>query len=277
MRHIKLAPATLCGSYSTEISLETVDGFGLTAWYAPAPTGRPTIVMFLGKSGSLRSQRYRLQHFKVANMGVLLLAYRGYSGNPGSPNEKGLYADARSAIDWLESHGIDDRSIVLYGASLGSGVATEMALERRFAAVVLEAPYTSIADVAALRLPIVPVRWLLKDRFDSLARMGGLTEPLLVMHGDGDSVIPQRLGRALFTAAHTRKEGFWPHGVGHNDIFDRGGFDAALNFIERSLRSYGPSGTTGSDVRTQHSRCTIEQAGCIPQFERGRKPCMSSA
>jgi len=219
-----------------EIELATADGIDLRAWYAPAPSNRPTVVMFLGKSGSLRSQRYRVQLFKEAQMGVLLLAYRGYSGNEGEPSEQGLYADARSALDWLESHDVRDRSIAIYGASLGTGVATAMAAERDYGALVLEAPYTSVVDVAGARFPIVPVDLLMLDRFDSLSRIDDIDEPLLVMHGAADRVIAQRFGRALFDAADGPKTGFWPVGVGHKDIFDRGGFEAARDFIESSVQ-----------------------------------------
>jgi fermentation-respiration switch protein FrsA (DUF1100 family) len=218
-----------------EIAFTTADGVELAAWYAAAPANRPTIVMFHGNGGSLRGERYRLKRFKDAQMGVLLLAYRGYSGNAGSPSEQGLYADARAALDWLEASGVGTKSIVLYGISLGSGVATMMAAERDFAALVLESPYTSTVDVAAWRFPVVPVSWLMEDRFESLARIGSITEPLLVMHGDRDVVIPQRFGRQLFAAANQPKQGFWPHGLGHNDIFDNGGFDTALAFIERTM------------------------------------------
>lgn len=128
-----------------------------------------------------------------------------------------------------------ESEIAIYGVSLGTGVATEMAAERDYAAVVLEAPYTSIVDVAASRFPIVPVRWLMKDRFDSLARIARLDEPLLIMHGDRDRVIPQRLGRALYDAAKAPKSGYWPADAGHKDIFDRGGFEAARDFIERTV------------------------------------------
>ena len=224
-----------------EIALETADGVDLRAWYAPAPRNRPTVVMFLGKGGSLRSQRYRVQLFKDEQMGVLLLAYRGYSGNEGEPSEEGLYADARAALDWLASRGVPDRSIALYGASLGSGVATAMAAEHEYGALVLEAPYTSVVDVAASRFPIVPVDMLMIDRFDSLSRIDEIDEPLLVMHGDSDRVIPQRFGRELFEAANGPKTGFWPEGVGHKDIFDRGGFEAARDFIERSVQPRRPS------------------------------------
>lgn len=218
-----------------EVELETADGLTLTAWYAPGPAGRPTVVVLPGNGGSLRNSRYRLKHFKDAHMGVLLVAYRGYSGNPGTPSEHGLYADARAALDWLAAHGVDGVSTVVYGASLGSGIATKMAAERELGAVVLEAPYTSTVDVATLRLPLVPVRWLMKDRFESLARITAITEPVLVMHGDRDTVVPQGLGRRLYEAATSVKEGFWPRGVGHDDLFDRGGFETAVDFIARTV------------------------------------------
>jgi uncharacterized protein len=218
-----------------EVLLTTADGIELAAWYAPAPLNRPTVVMFHGNGGSLRHERYRLKSFKDAGMGALLLSYRGYSGNTGSPNEEGLYVDARAALDWLDANGVAATSIVLYGISLGSGVATKMAAEREVGAVVLEAPYTSTVDVAAWRFPIVPVGWLMADRFESLARIAAIETPLLVMHGDRDSVIPQHFGRQLFDAANAPKEGFWPRGVGHN-VFDSGGFDATLEFIRRTMR-----------------------------------------
>jgi fermentation-respiration switch protein FrsA (DUF1100 family) len=219
-----------------EARVTTADGLELVAWYAPAPTGRPTVVLFHGNHGSLRSLRYRLKSFMDARMGALVLAYRGYSGNPGTPTEQGLYADARATLDWLEARGVRRQSTVLYGQSLGSGVATKMAAERELGALILEAPYTSTVDVAANRFPIIPVQWLMEDRFESLSRIAAISEPLLVMHGDADTVIPQSLGRRLFAAANEPKERFWPTGVGHNDVFDRGGFSTARDFIERRIR-----------------------------------------
>jgi fermentation-respiration switch protein FrsA (DUF1100 family) len=220
-----------------EVLLTTADGIELAAWHAPAPPRRPTVVMFHGNHGSLRHERHRLKRFKDAGLGALLLSYRGYSGNGGTPTEEGLYTDARAALDWLAQSGVPSVSIVLYGISLGSGVATKMAAEREVGAVVLEAPYTSTVDVAAVRFPIVPVSWLMADRFESLARIEAVTEPLLVMHGDRDYVIPQRFGRRLYDAANEPKEAYWPSGVGHNDVFDNGGFATALAFIRRTMKT----------------------------------------
>lgn len=220
-----------------EIAVDTADGIELKAWYSPAPDGRPTVVLLPGKSSSLQGDANRIERFEAARMGVLLLAYRGYSGNPGTPSEAGLYSDARAALNWLGQHGVKSSSVIVYGVSLGSGVAVRMAVERELGAVVLEAPYTSIADVAARRFPFVPVHRLLKDRFDSLSDIHRVSEPLLVMHGDGDTVIPQALGRHLYLAANYPKQGLWPHDVGHDDIFDSGGFDAAVEFIEQIVNA----------------------------------------
>jgi fermentation-respiration switch protein FrsA (DUF1100 family) len=102
--------------------------------------------------------------------------------------------------------------------------------------VVLESPYTSTVEVAAWRFPFVPVHWFMKDRYESIARIGNIQAPLLVMHGDSDEVIPQAFGRRLFEAALEPKEGFWPQGLGHKDIFDNGGFTTARDFIERRFK-----------------------------------------
>jgi hypothetical protein len=166
-------------------------------------------------------------------MGVLLLGYRGYAGSEGSPSEAGLYTDARTALDWLNTQGTPDDRIVLYGESLGSGIATKMATERKIALMILESPYTSTVDVAMARFPIVPVGWLMLDRYESLSRIGSIRVPVLIMHGDADVVIDPSLGRKLFAAANEPKESFWPHDAGHNNIFDLGGFDKARDFIER--------------------------------------------
>ncbi len=221
-----------------EVELKTLDGLRVLAWYAPPANGRPTVVIFHGNGGSLRGLRYRLAYFKQANMGALLLAYRGYSGSDGAPSEEGLYIDARTALDWLNAQGIADSNIVIYGESLGTGVATKMAAERDMGLVVLESPFTSTVDVAASTFPVIPVTWLMSDRYESLARIGDIDEPLLIMHGDADKVIPQSLGRQLFDAANEPKEGFWPRGAGHGDIFDKGGFTTAHEFIERRFGAH---------------------------------------
>lgn len=219
-----------------EVELKTADGLRVLAWYAAPPEGRPTVLVFHGNGGSLRSQRYRLKYFKDANMGVMILGYRGYAGSDGAPSEEGLYTDARTALAWLNAQGIADNRIALYGESLGTGIATKMATEREFAAIVLESPYTSTVDVAEQNFWFIPVHWLMADQYNSLARIADVHEPLLIMHGGADQVIPQKLGRKLFDAANEPKESFWPERAAHNTIFDLGGFAAAADFIERHVK-----------------------------------------
>ena len=231
-----IPPALTAAPDMAVIELEAADGVALKAWYkAAAPGGarpRPTIVLFHGNAGNLAYRADKARVFLDRGYGVLLAAYRGYGGSDGSPSEAGLLADGRAALDFLKHTGVAPASIVLYGESLGSGVAVAMAGEYEVAALLLEAPYSSIADVAASHYPFLPVRWLIKDKFNSMARIGAVRVPLLVVHGARDQVIPNTFGRRLFAAANQPKTLVLVPGAGHNDLFTAGGMDAALEFLE---------------------------------------------
>jgi hypothetical protein len=210
----------------------TADGLELMAWYRPASGERPTIVYFHGNGGNIAGRGYKVKPYLDAGYGVMLAEYRGYGGNPGSPHEAGLYADGRAALDWLAVQGVSPERLVIYGESLGSGVAVQLARERAPAALVLEAPFSSAVDVAASAYWFLPVRWLIKDRFDSVAKIGAVRAPLLLIHGERDHVVPVRFGRRLFDAAAEPKEAiFLPQG-GHNDLPDHGLMPAVLEFLE---------------------------------------------
>lgn len=229
------------------VTLRTGDGLDLLAWHAP-PSGpsQPTLALFHGNGGHIGLLAGKARVFIDAGYGLLLPEYRGYGGNPGRPTEEGLYADARAALDWLAGRGVAGDDLVLYGESLGSGVAVQMATERRAAALVLEAPYTSIPDVGATRYPWAPVRFLTLDRFDSLAKIKTVEAPLLVVHGGDDQVVPFRLGQRLFDAAREPKQAhFLPLG-GHGDLYTRGAGEAILAFLGRAMM---PS--AGSDNLSQ--------------------------
>lgn len=159
----------------SEVRLQTVDGLDLLAWHLPAAPGRATIVYLHGNGGHIGYRGDRIRPFIDAGFGVLLVEYRGYGGNPGRPSEQGLMSDARAALAFLEAAGVASAATVVYGESLGSTVAVAIAAERAaagqpVAALVLEAPLSSVSDVAAHHYPWVPVRWLLKDRFEAVAR-----------------------------------------------------------------------------------------------------------
>jgi fermentation-respiration switch protein FrsA (DUF1100 family) len=225
-----------------EVVVTTRDGLALLSWYRPPPSGRPVILYFHGNGGHIGRRAERLRRFADAGLGVLLLEYRGYGGNPGSPCEQGLYADAEAAVAFLERQEIAPDRLVLWGESLGAAVAVDLAARREAAAVVLEAPFTSIAAVAQLHYPYVPAAMLLRDRFDALSRIGRIRSPLLVMHGGRDRIVPIRLGRALLEAAPPPKEGWFEPRAEHEDLGAFGALEAAVAFIEWCTRSVRPGG-----------------------------------
>src|SRR5262245_43859149 len=222
-----------------EVEIATSDGLRLLAWYVPPPQGRPVILYFHRNGGNISSRAYRLSRFAEAGFGVLMPEYRGYGGNAGQPSEVGFAADAEGAMTFLQSAGVDLDEIVVYGESLGTGVATRLASEHPVAALVLEAPYTSITAMAIAQFPFVPVRLMLHDRFDSLSRIAQVRAPILIMQGERDEVVPPALGRELLAAAPEPKE-FWssPEG-GHDDLFDFGAAEAVLDFLSRRISGGG--------------------------------------
>jgi fermentation-respiration switch protein FrsA (DUF1100 family) len=223
----------------SEVDLRTEDGLTLRSWYHKAAPGRPTIVYFQGNAGTIEGRDFKARPMIKAGLGVLLVGYRGYGGNPGHPSETGLIADGRAAIDFLKGEGVPAGDTVLYGESLGSGVAVALAAQveeqggPRFGAVILEAPYTSIVEIAAARYRFAPVDWLIKDRFDTLFRIARVTAPLLVLHGEKDRLIDASYGRRVFTVANDPKElRLFPEGR-HSDLFDHGALEAVLGFLDR--------------------------------------------
>jgi fermentation-respiration switch protein FrsA (DUF1100 family) len=219
-----------------EVEIATEDGLRLLAWYKPP--GRAdglVLVYFHGNGGNLAYRADHIRRFAGAGLGLLFPEYRGYGGNLGSPSEEGIFADGRAALTFLRGEAIPPERTVLYGESLGTGVAVRLASEQRVAAVLLESPYASMTAVAQGHYPYVPVRLLLKDRFDSLSRIAAIQAPLLVMQGLRDTVVPPESGQALFDAAAEPKE-LWtaPEG-GHNDLILHGSAEAAIDFLRRRV------------------------------------------
>jgi fermentation-respiration switch protein FrsA (DUF1100 family) len=172
---------------------------------AAAPTPSPVLLYFHGNGGGLYLRRERIEALAGAGYGVFIVGYRGYSGSTGRPTEKALVADGLLAYDYLTAQGVAPSRIVLYGESLGTGIATQVASQRQTSAVILEAPYGSVASEAKAHFGIFPIDWLLLDRFDSMAHIGRINVPLLIMHGSKDSVIPARSSHALFDSAKEPK------------------------------------------------------------------------
>jgi uncharacterized protein len=224
-----------------EIALPTADGLSLLAWYLPARGERPVVVYFHGNAGHIGYRADRVERFAREGYGVLMLEYRGYGGNPGIPSEVGLFEDAAAALRFIEAQGVPGHRIVLYGESLGTGVAVWAATMHAVGAVVLESPYTSIAAAAQHHYPFIPAAWLVSDRYDSLLRIGQIRAPVLMLHGARDGIIPLSLGEALFAAASEPKEQWVAPQAGHADLGWFGALDIAVGFIERHARQTEPA------------------------------------
>jgi fermentation-respiration switch protein FrsA (DUF1100 family) len=221
-----------------EVTLRTEDGLELLAWYKP-PVGNPgvTLVYFHGNAGNIAWAWPKARPLLDAGLGLLLVGYRGYGQNAGTPSEAGFYADGRAALDFLASRQVAEGRVALYGESLGTGVAVQMAVERPVGAVILESPYTSTVDVGAEIYSFLPVRLLARDRFDSVGKIAEIEAPLLVLHGEADSIVPVRLGRALLAAAREPKEGVFIPGAGHGDLWRDGVRQTVLDFLTRHIGS----------------------------------------
>ena len=216
-----------------EVGVTTADGLALLSWYLPPPRGRPVIAYFHGNGGHIGYRADRLSWFARAGYGVLMLEYRGYGGNPGTPSETGFYTDGAAALDFLANDGIRPDRLVLYGESLGSGVAVALAAQRDVAALILEAPFTSVAEVAQYHYSFMPAAAMVWDRFDSLSRIANIRAPILFLHGERDRVVPIRFGRALFDAAPQPKELWVARDGGHETLAQFGALEAVLSFLER--------------------------------------------
>ncbi|HLY18138.1 MAG TPA: alpha/beta hydrolase [Bryobacteraceae bacterium] len=216
---------------ASDVWINTSDHERLHAWSIPRE-GAPRVTLHLhGNAGNITHWHARFREIRAAGTAVLALDYRGYGKSSGRPTETGLYSDAEAAYDYLVNAGYRPDQIVVYGESLGTAIAVDLASRRPCAGVILESPFTSARQVANTIIPILGP--LLIWGLDSRAKIGGMHAPLLVMHGDRDAVIPLRLGQDLFAAALEPKSFWLVPGAGHNDIAEVAG----LTYRER-LRSF---------------------------------------
>jgi uncharacterized protein len=217
--------------------LTTDDGEKVIVWHVPAKRGQPVVLYFHGNGDFLAGFFDRFRDIIADGTGIVALSYRGYAGSSGHPSEQGLLRDAAAAYAFTSARYSADR-IVVWGFSLGTGVAVALAADHPVGKLILEAPYTSIADVAVSRpqFRLIPVRWLLRDQFRSDERIAAVTVPLLIMHGERDSTVPIRFGERLFALAHEPKQLVrFPEG-GHNNLDYYGASETARHFIDASNR-----------------------------------------
>ncbi len=222
------------GFDAAEIELRTGDGHALIAWWR-APVGdQPVILYFHGNAGGLGHRAQRFGALTATGNGLFAMSYRGYSGSQGRPSQVHNFSDAERAYDWLLARGVKPRQIVLYGESLGTGIAIKIAADHAVGALILEAPYTSLRAVASSRFPfsLLPVKYLMRDQYRSDEIIDAVTVPVLVMHGIKDRVIPYRLGQAIFAKIIAEQKFLRPFAEGdHNNLYPLGAGDVARAFI----------------------------------------------
>jgi fermentation-respiration switch protein FrsA (DUF1100 family) len=225
----RTTPAAAGLPQAQEVMLDTADGERVIVWHVPPRGNKPVVLYFHGNGGSLRMRVDRFRDLTADGSGLVALSYRGYGGSSGAPTEAGLAADALAAYAFTTDHYPAER-IVLWGESLGSGVAVALAAEMPVGWLILQSPFTSAADVGAQSYWFVPVRLLMKDQFRSDLRIGKVTAPVLVLHGERDGVVPIALAERLYGLINAPKRFVRFAEVGHNDL-DTPAVEAAKQFI----------------------------------------------
>jgi fermentation-respiration switch protein FrsA (DUF1100 family) len=226
----RVSPAVAGFAHAQELLLDTADGEKIVAWHAPPQADKPVVIFFHGNGEVIAWRVPRFRELTAGGIGLVAVSYRGYGGSSGSPSEAGLIADADAAYTFAAARYAPER-IVPWGYSLGSGVAVALASKHQVGKLILEAPFTSAADIGAAAFPYLPVRWLLKDGFHSDERIGAVRAPLLVMHGEKDTVVPIRFGAKLFALANEPKRMIQFSQGDHVNLEAQGVIKAAKDFL----------------------------------------------
>jgi uncharacterized protein len=215
----------------TASALSSADGERVGIWSRAAKPGKPTILYFHGQGGALSHYAFAYQRFLGEGWGLMAMTYRGYPGSTGTPSEAANVADAVAVYDALRARGVTASDIVVYGLSLGTGVATQVAAKRPVAGLVLESPYSSVTDVAAERFWYLPVRLAISDRYETTTHIRGVTAPVLVLHGAKDDVIPVKFGRRVADAV-TGPKRYIEYADGQHDLFNHGAFNDVRAWLQ---------------------------------------------
>ena len=229
----RTSPESAGFGVAEEHLLTTTDGEKIIVWHVPAKPGHAIVLYFHGNGDYVAGFFGRFHDIIADGIGIVALSYRGYAGSSGRPSEQGLLLDAAAAYAFTAARYGADR-IVVWGFSLGTGVAVALAAEQPVGKLILEAPYTSLADVAAAAFPFLPVRWLIRDQFHSDERIARVTAPLLMMHGARDPTIAIGFGERLFALAQEPKQFVRFAEGGHNDLDDYGAIDVVRRFVDAS-------------------------------------------
>ena len=215
-----------------EVFIKNNEGIKLKAWlHKKDLVNRKTILFFHGNAGDLSNRNYKLNELSKLDINFLIIAYRGFSGNKGSPSEQGLYEDARSALDWLKINGVNEKNVILYGESLGTAIAVEVAQNKNLAGIILESPFTSMIELAQKYYPILPVKFLLKDKYETIKKLQNISSPILVLHGELDTIVPFTMGKKLFEQAKKPKFKYFIDNDNHMMRYDQNLLDELKKFI----------------------------------------------
>ena len=218
-----------------EIFIKVNDEIKLKSWIINKDLKNfKTLVFFHGNAGDLSNRIYKLNELDKLDINILLISWRGFSGNEGYPTEKNLYEDAEAAIKWLNKKKVSNSQIILYGESLGTGVAVEIASKNNFNSIILESPFTSIENSAKIYYPYLPVKFLLKDRYDSISKIKKINSPILIMHGRKDDIVPFFMGKKLFEKANSPKDSYFTDIDDHMMEFN----SQLLNKIKDFIKKY---------------------------------------
>lgn len=221
-----------------DLRLTADDGTLVTAWFIPLKLDSPVILFCHGNGGNMSHRLDKLSLLRGAGASVLMFDYRGYGQSAGRPSEQGTYLDAEAAYRWLtENKKVPPRRIVIHGESLGAAVALELALRRPAAGLILESPFTSVVEMGQRIFPFLPVKLLVRFRYDNLAKIGRIRCPLLIMHSPSDDIVPYDMGRRLFTAAPQPKAFLEMRGSHNEGFLDTGeGYPASIRKFLSSLK-----------------------------------------
>jgi uncharacterized protein len=217
------------------IKVKTAGG-DMAAWFQPPrEKDGKVIIFFAGNAETLAGQAYMSQSFLSHGYGMYLCTYPGYGLNPGKPSEEALYETARSGIRWLQEQGYRQEGIILLGASLGAGVAVQMALEFSPEIVVLVSSFTDIPEVLENRHVVLPKSMLEKERYDNLSKIKRVKARLLFVHGEFDTLIPIEIARKLYDAANAPKEFMVVKGSDHNELYSHGAGDMLMGWLDKQV------------------------------------------
>ena len=218
-----------------EIFIKVDDKIKLKSWIINKNLKKfKTLVFFHGNAGELSNRIYKLNELNKLDINILLISWRGFSGNERSPTEDNLYKDAEAAIQWLNRKEVKNDRIILYGESLGTGVAVEIGKKNNFNSIILESPFTSMENAAKIYYPYLPVKLLLKDKYDSLSKITTIKTPILIMHGKKDDIVPFSMGKELFEKANNPKHSYFTSDDDHMMEFN----DQIITIIKNFINKY---------------------------------------